>query len=134
MTEIEQFCERAILLDKGRSLFIGPLAEATKHYYLVSQSVSPSRLQMVPASASVPKHSGGIANGGMPPVAFVDLASRPQIGNGKAKCLRLALCNGGGELCNTFRQGDTAVFLYELEFWKTSVHRCAALSSSMKKG
>jgi len=116
MTEIEQFCERAVLLDKGRALFIGPSTEATKHYYLVSKSVSPSTLQTAPASESLPKHSGDIANGAMPPVVFVDLASRPQIGNGKAKCLRMALCNSEGELCNSFRQGDTAVFLYEFQF------------------
>jgi len=28
----------------------------------------------------------------------------------------MALCNSEGELCNSFRQGDTAVFLYEFQF------------------
>ncbi|MDR3631859.1 MAG: ABC transporter ATP-binding protein, partial [Desulfocapsaceae bacterium] len=38
MTEIEQFCDRAILLENGRQVFIGSSAEATKHYYLLHQT------------------------------------------------------------------------------------------------
>ena len=40
MPEIEQYCERAILLDHGSQRFIGPSSEAAKHYYLLAPTAS----------------------------------------------------------------------------------------------
>jgi len=38
MPDVEQFCQRAILLDRGQVAFLGPAAEAVRRYYLLDQS------------------------------------------------------------------------------------------------
>jgi len=114
MPDIEQYCERAILLNQGVPQFIGPSSEATKHYYLMHQSgpriesaKGPSFTQNS-ARASVPSDRP-------PPEAFIDLTNKSQIGNGQARCIGIALCNEAGQPSNSFRQGDLAVFYYEFE-------------------
>src|SRR5215471_4788779 len=42
MNEVEQFCERALLLDGGRIIFQGPASEAVKRYYLLEQETRPA--------------------------------------------------------------------------------------------
>lgn len=37
MPDVEQFCQRALLLEKGSMRYLGPSAAATKHYYLLHQ-------------------------------------------------------------------------------------------------
>ena len=37
MTEVEQFCQRALLLDQGQPLLVGSASEAVKRYYLLEQ-------------------------------------------------------------------------------------------------
>jgi lipopolysaccharide transport system ATP-binding protein len=110
MPDIEQYCERAILLDHGRMRFSGPAAEASKHYYLLNQAEVPAAAEDHADSAIA---STAIAR--PPAKAFLDLTGRPQVGNGKARCTGVALCNAAGQACNTFRQGDKAVFFYEFE-------------------
>jgi lipopolysaccharide transport system ATP-binding protein len=114
MPDIEQYCERAVLLDHGVTQFIGSSSEAAKHYYLLHQA--PTR----PASEASPKPK----ETNLPPpggserpsaAAFVDLSGKSQIGDGAARCIGVALCNAAGEPCNSFRQGDIAVFYYEFE-------------------
>jgi len=73
-----------------------------------------------PATASaLPRTNGldGSAEGGERPsaAAFIDLSDRSQIGDGSARCVGVALCNEAGDPCNSFRQGDVAVFYYEFE-------------------
>ncbi len=52
MPDIEQFCERAILLDRGTLRFIGPASEAAKHYYLLHQTLVAGALS--PAGGAIP--------------------------------------------------------------------------------
>jgi len=118
MPDIEQYCERAVLLDHGTMKFIGPSSEAAKHYYLMHQAPAISVPRPATASA-LPRTNGldGSAEGGERPsaAAFIDLSDRSQIGDGSARCVGVALCNEAGDPCNSFRQGDVAVFYYEFE-------------------
>ncbi|WP_155315366.1 ABC transporter ATP-binding protein [Desulfosarcina alkanivorans] len=117
MTEVEQFCDRAILLDQGKQLFTGPASEATKYYYLLHQpagcenrkgSVEESVLSMQdscsPDSSPTfwPKDA-----------SFQSGLERPQVGNGSGKCLRYTVCDETGVSCSSFAQGEVAVFYYE---------------------
>jgi len=116
MTDIEQYCERAILLDHGEARFLGPAAEATKHYYLLHQA----QRKIVAPPPPVPEEvaPGAPATGALPRPpreAFLDLAGIPQVSNGQARCVGVALCNASGVATNVFRQGDTAVFHFEFE-------------------
>lgn len=116
MPEIEQYCHRAILLDQGSQRYIGSSSEATKHYYLLHQSEKravsrpPTKmaLHLAPDSDDVPIDQP-------PPEAYIDLSNKSQVSNGQARCLRVALCNTAGQPCNSFRQGDLAVFHFEFE-------------------
>ena len=116
MPDIEQFCERALLLDHGAPRFLGPASEATKHYYLLHQAhegrVSPSVSANIPAPRKAATSS---AIDRPPEEAFTDLSGKAQVSNGKARCIGVALCDANGAPCNSFRQGDTAVFYYEFE-------------------
>lgn len=116
MPDIEQYCERAILLDHGVSQFIGRSSDAVKHYYLLHQTQT--RVASKPATETTTlqasTHGGGTIDR-PPPEAFFDLANKPQVSNGQARCLGIALCNEAGQPCSSFRQGELAVFYYEFE-------------------
>jgi lipopolysaccharide transport system ATP-binding protein len=121
MTEVEQFCERALLLDQGAPLFIGSASEAVKRYYLLEQR-----------DRSVPAPQPGVASSDFPerlpeepgpffrpsPESFLDISQVAQVSNGRARCTGVALCNTRDEPCAVFEQGETARFYYEFELLK----------------
>ena len=116
MPDIEQYCDRAILLDSGVQRFIGPATEATKHYYLANQKEKYKTQIQVHASEDNQIQFLG-RNAVNPPTveAFFDLSGKAQIKNGQAVCTGVALCNDLGQPCNSFQQGNTAYFYYEFE-------------------
>lgn len=120
MPDIEQYCERAILLDHGELEFMGAASEAAKHYYLLHQTqiVKEASQSVIVPEASItaisPTH--GVTPIDRPPSeAFIDINQKSQISNGQARCIGVALCNSAGQPCNSFRQGDRAIFYYEFE-------------------
>lgn len=116
MPDIEQYCERAVLLDRGVVKFIGSAPEAAKHYYLLNQPGAGEKSPRVVPAVSSRTLSLGNTVGERPPLeAFLDISGRSQIGNGQASCIGVAICNEYGEARNHFKQGDRAVFYYEFE-------------------
>ena len=116
MPDIEQYCERAILLDHGSSRFLGPAPEAAKHYYLMHNlaTTPPELPDKSPANGS-PRILENIQLARPSSAAFIDLSSKSEINNGQARCLGIAVCNAADEACNSFRQGDRAFFYFEFE-------------------
>jgi len=113
MPEIEQFCAKALLLENGVPRFLGPAAEATKHYYLLDQ-----RGKAIPVPQPAPAHpaSGPDAQAARPPAdAYFDIAAVAQASNGAGHCTGVALCDAAGRASRSFRQGETAHFTYEFE-------------------
>lgn len=118
MPDIEQYCERAVLLDHGEMRFIGTAPAAAKHYYLLSRpSGSAPAAGMRAPKSSLKEDSGNQADDRPPVDAFMKMSGKVQIGNGQADCLGVAVCNEGGESRSNFRQGDLAVFYYEFELY-----------------
>lgn len=116
MPDIEQYCESAILLDHGNQRFLGPAPEAAKHYYLMhNQETSSRELPDAPSINGSPRILDNIQMVRPDNAAFIDLSSKSQINNGQARCLGIAICNSAGEACNSFRQGERAVFYFEFE-------------------
>lgn len=119
MGDVEQFCERAVLLDHGVELFQGPAPEAVKRYYLVEQqgrvAAESTLLPPMPRQAESAPADEAFTPA---PAAFFDIANIPQISNGWARCTGVALCDESGEPCRVFEQGQTAVFVYEFEVLK----------------
>jgi homopolymeric O-antigen transport system ATP-binding protein len=118
MTEIEQFCDRAILLDHGSLAFSGPAMEATKRYYLQHQSSDTA-----PAiHGANHTQSGTVCDLSHDAIsiwpadgAFQDAKAVIQVDNGWGKCTYYTVRDTRGGPCNHFAQGDTAVFYYEFQ-------------------
>ena len=112
MPDIEQYCERAILLDHGAPLFIGTSVEAAKHYYLIYQGkASTPRVPDIVLTETRPTSP----QDELWPMDchFRDASAVSQVSNGMARCVRLAVCNTRGHATLYFSQGDTAIFCYE---------------------
>jgi lipopolysaccharide transport system ATP-binding protein len=119
MPDIEQYCERAVLLDHGVMKFIGPSSESAKHYYLMHQTnnYAPEDIDD-PLELTYSTTNDDSSENRAPPEAYVDLSTKTQVSDGSAQCVGVAICNAAGVPCNTFHQGDTAVFYYEFEVLK----------------
>jgi lipopolysaccharide transport system ATP-binding protein len=115
-SDIEQFCERAVLLHHGNLVFEGPAPEAVKRYYLIEQEERAPLPVETPAAPAAPAWSAGPeALRWPPPPSFLDIADVRQVSNGGARCTGVAVCDADGRPCATFRQGETASFFYEFE-------------------
>jgi lipopolysaccharide transport system ATP-binding protein len=119
MPDVEEFCERAVLLEQGGALFLGPASEAAKRYYLVHQGegqlatapgAKPAQAQSRPLAAAAGATAWRPAR-----AAYLDISRVPQVSNGAARCVAVALSDANGDPCVAFRQGDTAVIHYEFE-------------------
>ena len=121
MGDVEQYCERAVLLHHGKELFQGSAPEAVKRYYLVEQD---ERLGQLVSSTPLPDDPTLAVD--QPPVydgdffwppaeAFFDLSQLSQVSNGWARCTNVALCDEDGHPCRVFEQGQVASFYYEFE-------------------
>jgi lipopolysaccharide transport system ATP-binding protein len=120
MPDIEQYCERAVLLDHGECKFIGSSSEAAKRYYLLHQASvhAPEEPEVIPQSTPTAQDSDESPRR-PPSTAYIDIAGKAQVSDGTADCVGVAICNEAGEPCNSFRQGDVAVFHYEFELKKS---------------
>jgi homopolymeric O-antigen transport system ATP-binding protein len=121
MTEVEQFCQRALLLDQGEPLLVGSASEAVKRYYLLEQQDRsvPAPKAVVASSNSQERLSEGPEPFFRPsPESVLDISQVTQVSNGWARCLGVALCNTRDEPCAVFEQGETARFFYEFELLK----------------
>jgi lipopolysaccharide transport system ATP-binding protein len=123
MPEIEQYCERAVLLNRGRVDFIGSASEASKRYYLLNQGDLASLEVDNTVNAAVGKQNRAAAKEISRPEAsaFLELTAISQVTINNAKCIAIALCTEDGRACNSFKQGETAVFYYEFELDITGV-------------
>jgi lipopolysaccharide transport system ATP-binding protein len=119
MPDIEQYCERAILLDHGKQLFTGASAQAAKRYYLLHQEGPEAKsAHCLDGSQGSIEHAGPIATVSREEderIAYLEVEGTTQISDGSAKCTGVALYNDSGTPCHSFRQGDTAVFYCRFE-------------------
>lgn len=116
MMEVEQFCQRALLLHHGSVQFQGAATDAVKWYYLLEQN---NRLTdqpappLPPAPPFLPECEEALF--WPAPDAFLDITGVTQVANGWARCTGVAICNAQGQPCHVFQQGETVSFLYEFE-------------------
>ncbi|MBB3944608.1 lipopolysaccharide transport system ATP-binding protein [Rhizobium skierniewicense] len=120
MTDIEQFCDRAILLDHGRMNFLGDAAEAAKRYYQLHQTgqsfSTTSYVNKSEATHADQSDCEEIKSG-----EFTSLRSAEtitQVGNGSAECLGFSVYDTQGAPCHHFSQGQVAVFVSEFRILK----------------
>ena len=124
MRAIEKYSTQAMLLDKGRCLFLGQPNEAVTRYYYLSRSAKTygSLLKNISENSSkntvtTSRNTNNRSLKDWPPVEYyLDLSSATVIGEPNvARCTAVAVCNLEGQPCRTFEIGETAVFYYEFE-------------------
>lgn len=119
MGDVEQFCERAILLDSGRAAFQGNAVEAVKRYYLQQQN--PVRSERPPTTQPAGEINATVLfraevfEGWPVCEPQFALETSAQVATGAAKCMRVAITDTAGVPTTSFEQGQIAVFWYEFE-------------------
>ncbi len=141
MGDVEQYCERAILLHHGQVLFQGTAVEAVKRYYLVEQEerLGHSQLSSLPEQPSEKREYSTLYNpvGDVfwpGPEAFLDISNITQVTNGWARCTGVALCDEHGQPCRVFEQGQMAMFYIEYELFNDIQVPIGGLQINTDKG
>ena len=119
MGDIEQHCDRAILLHQGKIIFDGPTSQAIKYYYIQEQS---DRLD-APSSVQRPSLESDdcafkIDDEAIPAAAIYPLSAVEQFNSDHAVCLRVALVDNENAPRRIFRAGETAVFVHEYQVFR----------------
>ncbi len=117
--EVEQYCQRALLLDHGRVAFEGPAVEAVKRYYLQEQQARLGGAPLLSGLRSDPAAPDDAALGAdmswPGDDALQDTSAWPQVTDGRARCTRVGLVDAGGCPLAVVPQGGRAVFCCEFE-------------------
>ncbi len=115
MNEVEQFCERALLLHNSQMVYLGSAVEAVKRYYFLQQTGS--MYSQVLAKNDINKTEAKYHDNEdfewPRPEAFIDLTNFQQVSTQQASCTAVALCSQNGEASLVFQQGELASFFYE---------------------
>jgi ABC-type polysaccharide/polyol phosphate transport system ATPase subunit len=130
--DIEEFCDRALLLDRGQALFVGPSVEAVKRYYLVEnrERLAAARPLEAPSAPSVPLEELPWPAG----LPFHPVPESAQVSDGGARCLAVAVCDESGAETRVFEQGQRAVFWSEFEMLQDTAVPIAGLVIRNDKG
>jgi len=130
--DIEQFCDRALLVERGEALFVGPAIEAVKRYYLLEsrEKLTGARSADVPDRLSVPGERLAWPEG----VPIHAVSESAQRSDGWARCVGVAVCDERGIECHVFEQGQRAVFWYEFEVLRDTQVPIAGLVIHNEKG
>ena len=121
MNEVEQFCDRVLLLNKSKTLMCGDSREAVQRYYLLEQEGK------IITSGRADTSDGLCENDVVFKREFsrwekkenaiwnCDIATAAQINNGKVRFLNVGIFDKDGNSSKVFHQGEEAYFLYEVE-------------------
>lgn len=121
--DIEQFCDRALLVDHGQPLFIGPSVAAVKQYYLVEgrHRIARGAQAMEAGKAKGKGQAVSTAADLTPELEWPEslpvhhVSDSAQRTDGWVRCIAVGLCDEAGHECRVFDQGQEAVFWYEFE-------------------
>ncbi len=114
MGEVEQFCDRAILLHKSRPIMEGRSPEVVKKYYLINQGSSVLENEEAQEEGREKHIKDSFSNGWkITEEMFFDLGESKEFGTGQAVLKRIGLFDEQGKGKRVFRQGETAYLYYE---------------------
>lgn len=119
MLDVEEMCQRALLLHRGAVAFQGAAADTVRQYFFLDQEPLLTQTSPDPPHRVLPPLASTVAceKSTFWPAqdAFLDITNRNQMSNGWARCTGVAVCNAHGQPCTVFQQGETANFFYEFE-------------------
>ena len=117
MSEVEQFCDRALFLRHGKTINVGRSQEIVKEYYLdnsscaiIEDSSSLKQEELVGEYNTDFKSKWEIKENN-----FFDLANSNEISNGRATFEKIGLFNKNGEAQRVFEQGEWGYFYAEID-------------------
>ncbi len=121
MNEVEQFCDRALLLNKGQMIELGNSREVVKKYYILDvkaeQSKQPeeSLTKVTKEKQAVESESIKFGEWKIREDLFYDLSQKEEIGNEKIHIAKIGLFDEDGNARRVFAQGEWAYFYTEVE-------------------
>ena len=116
MSVVRQFCDRVLLLDKGREIHQGKPDEAICIYQQIKGRKNAALVMSMPeedVAACGPAAADKAEESFWPSeevFAPVDFSEKEQ----KARVVRFAVCNDKCEPCTTFKQGEQVCFLLRI--------------------
>ena len=129
MNEVEQFCNRALLLSHGEQIMLGDSGEVVERYYLLNQEQFSNALQENTETEEsrgdkayqdnkeeqVYLDNSFFSSGWkIREERYIDLDLSKEQSNGMAHFIKIGLFDKEGKARNVFRQGEDAYFYYEL--------------------
>lgn len=109
MSEVEQFCDRALFLQNGKQQSVGRSQEIVKEYYLDTSNIKVEQQEL---STEIQKHINVAFENGWTckEDVFYSLENSKETTNGKAKYLKIGLFDAEGKARRNFTQGEEAYF------------------------
>lgn len=118
MSEVEQFCDRAMLLKSGKQIAVDRSQVIVKEYYLQEDSVEVNSNSDSVQLSNTKKCDGKIIHfaGGwhIQDEQFFSLEHSKEVSNGKASYFKIGLFDKDGKARRTFIQGEEAFFYSEI--------------------
>ena len=129
MSEVEQFCDRAVLLQQGKQVAVGRSQDVVKEYYIRDNEDKKNQAVELKAQEkeeqeekdwqqenSDGKFQRAFKSGWkIQESVFYDLTKSKEVCNGKAFITKVGLFNEHGEAQRAFQQGEWGYFYIEVE-------------------
>lgn len=122
MNEVEQFCDRALLLNKSKVMLCGDSREVVQHYYMLEQedTVAQKEAAEKKETSKELQCTGGknfFTNWEQAGDSIFNcrLEDGYEVNTGKVKFLNVGIFDAEGNASRVFHQGEEAYFLYEVE-------------------
>ena len=115
MGEVQEFCQRALLLHEGTSLYLGAVQEAVNRYYLQHSrqdaEICRNEEPMLDAGDTSAPVEASRQDGRFMPELTVSPEAR-EVSNGNVTFAGISLSRPDGTPCRVFAQGDVLVCTY----------------------
>lgn len=121
MNEVEQFCDRVLLLNKSQMLMCGDSREAVQRYYMLEQE---ERVPLIDKDYTnkndvnkIMEHQSLFSGWRKAENSVFNctINYEEEINNGKVKFKNVGIFDKNGRQTRVFHQGEMAYFLYEIE-------------------
>jgi lipopolysaccharide transport system ATP-binding protein len=120
MNEVEQFCDRALLLSHGKQLMLDQSGEVVQKYYMLNQGTSDQEIE-----EQIRQEQNGLPDTAVKPEFFegdwtvaedmyLDLDRSKESSSGRAHFLKAGLFDENGKSRRLFKQGEDAYFYSEI--------------------
>lgn len=124
---VTSLCSRALLLDKGAPLMVGPAEEVVNHYNQLTREKQSADVQRLTAQAHAPASALNTSAS----AAKIEFSADPDLekrcrstrhGNGAARIVRLRLEDTAGQERSEFTHGQNVVIKFYCEFFEDADH------------